>query len=161
MTQQYATLTDYKNRTIDVSAYQGWEDEAKKEVEQALVTPGNPGTAIAGIEKLAQRFLIELLTEQGTLTYLPSRGTTFMTEARIGAWRTPGDVQSSFGTASVQLTDNLKSEESVDDPADEKYESSKLLSVSLIGTDVTMSLQVTSAAGTSRTVLLPLNVTPY
>ena len=161
MTQEYATLTDYKDRTIDVAAYQGWEEGADKQVTQALVLPGNPGAAIAGIEKLAQRFLIELFTEQGTLVYLPERGTTFMTEARIGAWRTPGDVQSSFGTASIQLLNNLKSEESATDPADERYESSQLLSVSILGADVTMSVKITSAAGTSRVVLLPLNVTPF
>ena len=62
MSQQYATLTDYKDRTIDVLAYKDWEIGANKQVIQALVLPGNSGDAIAGIEKLAQRFLIELFT---------------------------------------------------------------------------------------------------
>ena len=150
MSQQYATLTDYKDRTIDVLAYKDWEIGANKQVIQALVLPGNSGDAIAGIEKLAQRFLIELFTEQGTLLYLPDRGTTFMTEARIGYWRTPGDIQTSFGTAMVQLNDNLKAEESSSDPADERYDSAELTSVSINGTDVAMSVRVTSAAGTSR-----------
>ena len=139
MAKQHATLVDYVGRTVDIAAFKGWKEDSHVEVTQALVLPGKSGELIAGIEKLVQRFAIELLTESATLTYLPERGTEFITAARIGYWRTTGDVQNSFNLALVSLTENLQIEESETDPDDERFDSAELLSVSLFGDSVTMS----------------------
>lgn len=161
MATKFATTSDYAGRTVDVAAYKGWAPNKNTKVDQALVGPGDSGQLIAGIEKLVQRFAIELLTESGTLLYLPTRGSTFIIAARIGSWRTADDVRSSFSVAMLEVTENLQVEESETDPDDERFSSAELLSVSLLGDTVTMSVQVTSQAGTSFTALLPLNVTTY
>jgi len=161
MAHQNASITDYVGRTVDIAAYKGWEIGGRGQVEQALILPGKSGELIAGIEKLVQRFAIELLTEEATLTYLPSRGTTFITNARQGYWRTTGDVQASFNLALLAVTNNLQAEESVNDPDDERFSSAKLTSVSLFGDEVTMSVKIVSLAGTAFTALLPLTVAPY
>lgn len=159
MVDQYASVTDYVGRQVDVAAFKGWEPGESKQVTQELVLPGKHGEAIAGIEKLLQRLTIELFTETGSLTYLPTRGSTFMTEARMGYWRTGGDVQSSFSSAMSDVSKNLAAEETETDPDDERFVSAELLSVSLLGDEVTLTVKVTSRAGTSFEALLPLTVT--
>lgn len=161
MTTQFATTSDYAGRTVDVAAFKGWAPNKNTEVDQVLVGPGDGGQLIAGIEKLLQRFAIELLTEVGSLEYLPDRGSSFMTAARTGYWRTGDDVRSSFNLALLGVTENLQVEESETDPSDERFASANLLAVSLLGDAVTMSVEVLSQAGTSFTALLPLNVTTY
>lgn len=161
MAEQYATLTDYVGRTVDIAAFKGWKENSHVEVTQALVLPGKNGELIAGIEKLVQRFAIELLTEATTLTYLPARGTEFITAARSGQWQTTGDVKSAFNSSLVSLAENLQAEEDAADPADERFGSAELISVSLFGDSVTLSVRITSLAGTTFTALLPLTVTPY
>ena len=156
-----STVSDYKNRTVDVAAFKGWVPGKSTKVEQKLVLAGSGGEMIAGIEKLVQRFAIELLTELGSLTYLPARGSTFMLDARSGIWQTAGDVSSSFATSLLTVADNLSREESADDPSDERFASATLDSVSLLGDTVTLHVQVTSLAGTSFTALLPISVVPY
>ena len=156
-----STVSDYKNRTVDVAAFKGWKLGKSTEVEQKLVLPGKSGEVIAGIEKLVQRFTIELLTELASIPYLPTRGSTFMLDARSGIWRTAGDVTTSFSQAILTVADNLGVEEAASDPADERFSSATLLSVSLLGDSVTLQIEITSDAGTSFTALLPINVVPY
>jgi hypothetical protein len=159
MVDQYASVTDYVGRQVDVAAFKGWKPGTHKQVTQELVLPGKHGESIAGIEKLLQRFTIELFTEAGSLTYLPLRGSRFMTEARMGYWRTGGDVRSSFSGAMLDVSLNLSNEEAETDPDDERFTSAELLSVSLFGDKVTLTVKVTSRAGTSFEALLPLTVT--
>ena len=161
MATQFATTSDYAGRTTDVAAFKGWAPNNNTKVDQVLVSPGDSGQLIAGIEKLVQRFTIELLTELGSLVYLPTRGSTFMLAARAGFWRTGDDVRSSFAIAITDVAENLQVEESESDPDDERFSYAELISVSLLGADVSMSVSVTSLAGTSFTALLPLNVTTY
>jgi hypothetical protein len=156
-----STLADYKDRTVDVAAFTGWELGAERQVTQALALPGYSGSIIAGIEKLVQRFTIELFTELGSLLYLPARGCSFMIDARSGIWRTVGDVEESFSSALLTVATNLGLEETDDDPDDEVFSSAEVVAVSLLGDSVTLRLKIISAADTSFTVLLPLTVTPY
>ena len=157
-----STVSDYAGRTVDVAAYKGWEVGAERQVTQALALDGEGGEVIAGIEKLVQRYTIELFTELATLTYLPSRGSSFMIDARAGFWRTGGDVQESFSRASITIADNLVLEENATtDPADERFGSAELQAVSLLGDSVSLRVKITSVAETSFTVLLPLQVVPY
>tara|TARA_B100001750_G_C15428893_1_gene557065 strand:- start:251 stop:736 length:486 start_codon:yes stop_codon:yes gene_type:complete len=161
MADQHATLTDYIGRTVDIAAFKGWTPDTRVQVTQALVLPGKSGELITGINKLIQRYVIELLTEKGTLIYLPLRGTEFITSARAGYWRTTADVQDAFSLASPDVGNNLRGEESESDPDDERFDFAELLSVSLLGDEVTMSIKITSLAGTTFTAVLPITVTPY
>lgn len=156
-----STVVDYKNRTVDVAAYKGWKVGSKNKVSQELATAGRGGEFIAGIEKLVQRYTIELFTEIGSLTYLPARGSSFMLDARAGFWRTAGDVSESFNRANLSVSDNLLLEESATDPGDERFASAELLAVSLLGDSVSLTVRITSRAGTSFEALLPLSVSPY
>lgn len=153
------TVQDYVGRTVDYLAFDGAKASGEAKLIPALVLPGQSGALIAGIEKLVQRFLLELLTERGSLEYQPDRGTFFLTRIRAGIVRTSQDLFSEFTIAEVDLRNPLILEESDTDPADERYLDAKLLSASLFGDMASLLIQVNSRAGTSRQVIYPLRIT--
>lgn len=152
-------VSTYIGRTVDLLAFDDMDLLREVKLTQAIVKPGESGALIAGIQKLVQRFLIELLTVRGTLLYLPARGTDFMLEGRLGIWRTTNDLEQSFYSAIADLRDNLVLEESDDDPADEKFGAATLISASFIQGEVVIRVLLTSQAGISREILLPLRTT--
>lgn len=154
-----ASVQDYVGRTIDLLAFDGAKASGEAKLIPALVLPGQSGALITGIQKLVQRFLLELLTERGSLEYQPTRGTFFLTRIRAGIVRTSQDLFSEFTIAEVELKNSLMLEESDTDPSDERYLEARLLSASLFGDQATLNIQVTSRAGVSRTVIYPLRVT--
>jgi len=130
-------------------------------LSQDLLRTGEGGFVCVGIQKLAQRWLIEFLTIRGSMKYKPDRGCDFMQEVRSQALRTEQDVYAAFLASRRQVANNLRAEDLEADPADERYADAELLSV-VIRPDRTMVLtvQITSAAGTTRQVILPLAVGP-
>lgn len=159
MSELSASVLDYTNRSVDFLAFDDAELSREALLTQVLVKPGETGALIAGISKLVQRFLIELLTEQGTLVYAPDRGTVFMTAIRMGVINTSQDLFAAFSSAEAELRVKLKLEEEDTDPLDERYDFATLLSTSLFGDSATLTIQVNSRAGDSRTIIFPLRLT--
>lgn len=152
------TITAYQGRTVDVMAFQDVVGPGKEaRLTPSLVTGG--GTVCTGIQKLAQRFLLELLTEQGTILHLPERGTRFLPNLRRGI-RTELDVFTAFGFAVANAARNLRADETTADPDDERFARAELTSVALLPGHVTLHIRLTSRAGTSRPVILPLALVP-
>lgn len=159
MTQYSGTPAQYAGRTIDFLAFDGAKPVGDAQLTPALVQSGQSGALITGIEKLVQRFLLELLTEKGSLHYSLDRGTFFITQIRAGAVRTSQDLFAAFGAAELELRTSLRLEEDLDnDPDDERYRSATLLSASLFGDMATLSIRVLSMAEDARTVIYPLRV---
>ena len=153
------SISDYVGRTVDVLAYTGGTAAGERRLSMALATAGDSGQICTGIQKLAQRFLIELLTEQGTMIYLPLRGCGFMREARLGMWRSPLDVMSAFSAALLDIKENLQLEEASTDPDDERFFDAELVAVTLDGSEASVTIRITSLAGTSRKFIAPLKIT--
>lgn len=159
MIQYSGTVAQYAGRTVDFLAFDGARPFGDTQLTPALVQPGQSGALITGIEKLVQRFLLELLTEKGSLHYDLNRGTFFITQIRAGVLRTSQDLFAAFGAAELELRTSLRLEEDTDnDPPEERYRSATLLSASLFGDTATLSIQVLSAAETERTIIYPLRV---
>ena len=159
MAQLSSTVIPYVGRTVDMLAFDDAKSSGETELTQTLVKKNQSGAVITGIEKLVQRFLVELLTEQGSLTYLPNRGTLFITQARAGILRTSQNLFTAFSTAEVQIGINLRAEDDIArDPLDEQYQSAALLTADLIDDRANLKIQVNSAAGTSRQVIYPLRI---
>ncbi len=153
------SVDDYVGRTVDLVAMGGVSPTGKVLLRQSLAAPGEAGEICTGIQMLVQRFLIELLTEAGSMPYAPSRGTRLMTLLNQGQVRTQLDAIQAMQGALVDLQQNLWSEESSLDPDDERYDSATLLTVELTSAGIKYTLQVSSRAGTARKVILPLAVT--
>jgi hypothetical protein len=154
-----APVRDYVGRTVDLLAFDGAKAEGTAQLIPELAAPQQSGALITGISKLVQRFLIELLTEKGSLLYQPQRGTFFMIKLRLGAIRTSEQLISEFSEAEIDLRSSLILEESANDPPDEKYLSAELLSANLQGDSADLLIKITSRAGESRKVIYPLRVT--
>lgn len=152
-------IEQYVGRTVDVLAYRGGTSTGERLLSQSLLDENDNGEIATGIQKLAQRFLLELLTEKGSIQYLPNRGCNFMYEARTGAWQTSLDVMAAFSAALLDIKENLQSEQSSSDPADEQFSDAELVSVSLTGDTASIVVRVVSAAGTSRVFVSPLQIT--
>lgn len=156
-----STVVDYATRRADVLAFRGIFPQLRGRdqiLSQELVRPGDGGELIAGIEKLAQRVLVILLTKIGSRKYRPAEGTTFMIDAQSGRWRTPSDVSESFYAARLDVSRQVRAEETDADPADEKWGSLDLDGVTLSGDKVAIRLSIVSAAGGTYKFLTPIPV---
>jgi hypothetical protein len=153
-------LIDYLNRSYDILAFPGVVVPGTAQLEQELFGPGNTGQIVTGILMLAQRWVIEFLTETGSLLYDPTRGTNFMTDARLGRFQTELSVIQSFNFALVDLQRNLQGEETSSIPNDERYASAELLKLALFSGLLQMTVQLNSVAGTAVNVILPVSTLP-
>jgi len=157
-----STIADYVGRTVDVLAFldADYEGLSSSKLTQELMTSGNGGYVATGIQKLAQRYLLELLTSTGSMIYLPNRGSIFMTEARQGFWKTAADVRQSFNVSELTVRSNLLAEELPTDPADERYAGSTLDTISVSVDSVLIKITLTSQAGIKRELIAPITISP-
>lgn len=156
-----STVVDYRNRLGDMLAFRGVFPNPRGRDQllvQELVRPGDGGMLIAGIEKLAQKTLLVLLTKLGSRPYAPAEGTSFMRDAERGAWRTSADVAESFYAARIDVSRQCRASEASTDPADERWGSLDLDGVTLAGDKVTLRLRLVSAAGTTFNFMTPITV---
>lgn len=122
-------LTNFVGRRIDIAAFQGFSDSQQVLLRPALADAGLSGEVLTGILKLAQRFLLELFTIKGSITFDPTRGSNFMLEARQGLIRTPTDVTAAFNRALIDINRSLTGEDTDSDPLDEQFDSALLSSL--------------------------------
>lgn len=152
------SITDYLGRTVDLLAFQGQQPAGVVLLTASLAQEGQGGEICTGVQKLMQRWLLEFLTEQGSMTYLTARGCGFMAALRAGQLRTLVDVEQAFFLSAKQIESNLRAEETPALPPDEAYGGVDLNSVTLDSDRVAMNITLLSLAGTSRKVILPINV---
>jgi hypothetical protein len=151
-------ISDYIGRTIDVLAYDGAKLLGRTLLTQALANENEGGKVTTGIQKLSQRVLIELMTEKGSMQFLPERGTEFLLEARQGYLNSQLDVFMSVARASVDVINNLRGEESESDPDDERIDAIETVAVTYSPGEASVTLKITSLAGDARPIILPVSV---
>lgn len=154
-----SSVSDYRERTADLAAFQGvFRRGAEELLVQELVTGSNGGALVAGVQKLAQKVLLVLLTEKGSKPYRLDDGTDFVTAARRGRWRTVADVEQSFYAARVDVRRQVQASETDADPDDERYGSMELLGVTLATGKASIRVELRSRAGDTYTFLTPITV---
>ncbi len=152
-------LEQYLGRTFDVMAFQGVTTRREAKLSQELFDTEAAGRICTGIQKLVQRFLLELLTRRGSMTFLPDRGCDFLTQAARG-FRTEMDVSVEFALAIVDISRNLQAEETDEWPDDERFADAELTGILLSSSQLSLSIRLTSRAGTSRTFIAPVAALP-
>lgn len=155
---QSQSSVDYSGRKVDLFIFQ---DAALTGDKKLYLGFGTAGEMITGIEKLMQSFLSLFLTRLGTIPSNPTLGTDFVTSMQQGRILDDGDVISEFSLAVEQVRRTLAlvaEQETL--PADETFASAVLDSFDLdeANSKLTMKVRVSSAAGISRTVYLPVPV---
>lgn len=151
-------VTDYIGRTIDLVAYHGVKPVGDNRLEATLAVAGTGGAIVTGVQKVAQRFLIELLKEVGSMTFRPAEGTTFLTEARLGGFQTQADVLAAFSRGVVEVKRILRVDEQASDPADEKFRGAIPISVAVSPGLAVINFEIVTAAGRNREFIFPLKV---
>ena len=154
-----STAADYLGRTIDVSAFHGVDLDRERLLRQTLAEEGSGGLIVTGIQKLAQRFVIEFLTDRGSLKYLPERGGTLLQAARGGALRTEIDVFTQFELSLGYMESVLLAEEKETDPDDERYLAANLTSIAFTLDHIKLYISLVSRAETTREIILPISIT--
>lgn len=154
------SLTDYLNRRYDFLALQNVKPVGDSRLGLELFTAEGDGQICVGIQKLTQRWLLEFLTERGSMPGLPDRGCDFMTLVRQGRLRTEAAITAAFNFAAYDVRIALSKEEDPAWPADERIGSAALLSLAFLPSYANMSVSISSLAGTSRSIILPVTTLP-
>jgi hypothetical protein len=153
-----STIADYQGRKFDILAFQ--PKSFSTELSQAVAGDSSGGLICVGVQKLAQRWVLEFLTPVGSIPYKTDRGSSFMPRLAAGEIRTDVDVSTFFYLAAAQVKPNLINEDALTDPDDEKFASVSLDNFSFApGGKLVLQVSVYSVAGASRQVILPISVT--
>ena len=152
--------TDYTGRTVDLLIFQGVEEFGNQPIETGW---GTAGQLCTGIQKVAQSWLVLFLTEQGSVLNEPTRGSSFLQAVRSGRIQVDEDIPAEFAIASAQVSRTMgfdASNSNTELESDEILDSVELLDYDL---DTSTSLlrlrvQLTSLAGDTRTIFLPISV---
>jgi len=150
---------DYTGRQVDVLAFDGASPSGEVLLQQVMAQPYQGGKVTAGIQKLAQRFLLCLLTEKGSCPWDVTWGTYFMTEAHLGRFQTPLDVYGAFSQALTEIQTQLTAVESETDPVDERFASAVIDSVAVEADVSKVYVTLWSRAGRDRAVLVSIPLT--
>ena len=67
-------LSDYTNRAYDYLALRNTTGAGNRRLGMELFNDTTSGEICAGAQKLAQRWLLEFMTERGSIPGLPKRG---------------------------------------------------------------------------------------
>ncbi|TMJ00800.1 MAG: hypothetical protein E6G97_17865 [Alphaproteobacteria bacterium] len=105
------------------------------------------GRLQAGTAKLAQRAVIELLTEPGSVRGDPTRGTVFASLTRPGRVATEADIFAAFSLSLPGLARALARGETTATPLEERYKSARLDKVVLTPGQLVLTVSVVSQAG--------------
>lgn len=151
------SAVDYVGRYVDLVVFHGTEAVGDVPLTQALTPPGQSGAVSTGIVKLGQRFLLELLTERGSVLYRPSRGSTFLTEVRSQRIRTVTDLRAALSRGLLDVRRNLQGEDSDKYPLDEQYGGAVVDHVTLHNGYARIYISVRSRDANVK-VILPINI---
>lgn len=166
------SLQDYAQRKYDYLALQNTKPKGESLLGLELFTPDTSGKICVGIQKLAQRWLLEFLTETGSMPGKPDRGCNFMKRARTGGFRTRFNVKSIFESSNVIVRRNLIAEEYAGMPDDERFLDATLLNFSILPTYAAdeksgttaiyldMRVKITSRAEDSYDIIFPIETLP-
>lgn len=147
----------YIGRTIDVLAFRGGERYGNNQLTQTLADAVNTGEICTGLQKLAQRFIIVLLTEKGSVKYFPTQGTDFMIALGQGRVHNETDMRAVFGLAMQELTTQMLDDEADTDPDDERFKEATLQALTVIPGYVNMTIAISSRSA-SATIILPIPI---
>jgi hypothetical protein len=149
-----ATLTP--GRTYDVMAFRGQVASGFAPLSQDFLAAG--GQVGTGKAKLAQWFVATLLTDAGSKPYDLAAGTTFLAKLRTGQLRTETAVFVAYGFAVGDILAQARAVQTAATPPYEMLVSAPLTSVTLSGGVAVLAITISTAAGASVPVILPIPV---
>jgi hypothetical protein len=126
--------------------------------EAALANKTSSGRILTGQEKLAQRFMLELMTEQGSMPFMTDRGSPFLSLLRNGAVFSENDVSTAFYAALLVVRANLQSEETDSDEDIERFIGATLNSIQITSAGLALNISVVNAAQQAIGLAIPVKL---
>jgi len=160
MSRTFGNPADYSGRLFDLLAFRGAVPVGQTLLDQTLFGTDASGEVCTGVQMLAQRWLLKFLTISGSMTYLPDEGTDFIGQVRRGELVTESDIEGAFNIAAVEVRTALLNEETDAMNDEERMDSAELLQITLADDSFSLTVEITSLAGTSRKVILPIPYLP-
>ena len=142
------TTTNYSGRTVDMYI-SGTLNPLSSATQTVTYSFGSPSKYVAGIQKLAQRYLISLLNS-GFIDELGRSTSGNLNNARRLFNQYNWDIVTSFRKYQASNTNLNK---------DEELNTTTLNSMSVVGDAVNISINLASNAGDTITFVLPLPLT--
>jgi hypothetical protein len=110
------------------------------------------GNLITGIAKLAQIFVLRLLTSFGSKAIDPEEGASLL--KNLSGNYDEARVRHAVNIAIAEVVSNMEEEDEAE-MDDEKIEKSSITSIKKQGHDINIEIEVLSVAGDSVTIILP------
>jgi hypothetical protein len=154
------SIKDYANRKYDFLAFRNVAPSGERQLGMALYAEDDNGQLCVGIQKLAQRWALEFLTDTGSLRGLPTRGCDFMAALNTGRLKTEQAIIWTFVSVNLDIKTALKAEEYDGMPDDEKFQNAELTSITFYPGYLSLHVMIESVAGSSRAVILPISTLP-
>ena len=121
---------------------------------QQLIGPGDMGQIITGGSKLAQKYVVILMTEKGSIPYATTRGSNFVNILQMSGGGSEGDILTAFAGAQIDINRQLPL--NTNDPLEEQFVKAVVTGIMITSSGALLSFNIiTNGAGLS--VTLPLN----
>jgi hypothetical protein len=146
-------------RLFDLSVFSPPREPMPYQLLPALFDPAG-SKVCTGALKLAQRYLVELMTPAGSIVDDPTRGTQFVPALRNGYIRTTTDLSVVFALSNASVARHLLATQTAEDPLDEQFLRAQLESSSVGGGQVALRILLETAAESSLVILLPVPAPP-
>ena len=149
--------TDYTGRLVDLFIMQGAQPAGMRPITTGL-DGNNGGKIIAGVQKAAQTFIIIFLTEKGSRLHDAEFGTRFLTTIRHS------NINDSlmaiiFRDAAEDVLTQQERYFVAGQLDDEIISALDLITFTVPNsTEMSLTVQLTTRAGTSRTVIVPVSL---
>jgi hypothetical protein len=150
--------SDYLGRTADICTFHGAKPGETVLLRQSFFpASGAPGgTAVVGLQKLVQRFLVVFNTPRGSVLLDEDWGTDFYRVLYGSVYRTRSLIERAFAQAALQARQILVDEE-FGLPDDERFTSATLTDVVFNDNgSISLSIRLVSRAGESYLFIEPL-----
>jgi hypothetical protein len=145
--------------SYDVAVYQGADPDNSDALFPSLFDEEGLSHALTGPLMVAHQFLVELYTITGSVPGEPDRGVDFYAAALSGRLRTVLDVKFSFAAAELQIRNRLRLRlDGTEDPAD-VLSRATLTNVLLDADRLVLYISITTDAGETAKVELPIVIT--
>ena len=123
---------------------------------QLLFGPGYAGSLVNGSLKLAQRFLLHLLTIKGSIPYRATQGCNFLKYIYGGKTSSESDIFIAFSASMPDVLTNMTAEQLVTDPPNECFAKAQLTQLTLAQNTITATIAVYSQTGDLQNINVPL-----
>jgi hypothetical protein len=158
-----AHTTDYSDRQIDVELMQTVSrPSGVTPLDLAFTTTDT--RAVTGMQKMAQRYTVLLLTQLADVHFAQDQGTDFWRDMLRGAAQNRGQVTMAFNFSSIDAVAQMQADDGLaiygTIPDDERIVSATLTDFDMNIATATLYLRVllTSRAGDTYTYVLPTTV---